>query len=263
MGWRLMPRGSFADAAARDPGKLMLAVYRSSPLGLAISRETMDALDAAVAVAKEGGHSVEEISLPMIDRAFMADFCRIVASSIAGMLRTESVRTGRSLIGDVERGSRVIGRLGELLSGGEIYAALERLQAKARALLTATARYDAVLMPLIAHPPVPVGSMDAKGVDAVLEAMLDRLRLTWLLRFDAFVDQLMDKSLWFTHWPAIQNVTGQPAIALPVHVTAQGLPLGVQAVGRPGDEETLFSLAAQMEELSGWRARRAPFHLPG
>ena len=71
------------------------------------------------------------------------------------------------------------------------------------------------------------------------------------------IGQLMDKSLWFTHWPAIQNVTGQPSIAMPVHVTAAGLPLGIQAAGRPGDEETLLSLAAQFERISGWLSRRA------
>jgi amidase len=72
----------------------------------------------------------------------------------------------------------------------------------------------------------------------------------------------MDKSLWFTHWPAIQNVTGQPSIALPVHVTKAGLPLGIQAAGRPGDEETLYSLAAQLERISGWNRRRAPLDIP-
>ena len=72
----------------------------------------------------------------------------------------------------------------------------------------------------------------------------------------------MDTSLWFTHWPAIQNVTGQPSIALPVHVTSDGLPLGIQAAGRPGDEETLLCLAAQMEKISGWRDRRAPLLRP-
>ncbi len=256
------PRDGFAAAAAREPGKLSLAVYRRSPLGLDISSDTLAALDTAIALAREGGHTVEEIDLPMIDRAFMADFCRVVAASTAGALRGEALRTGRTVTGDVERGTRIVARLGELLSGGEIYAAVERLHAAARALIVATARFDAVLMPIIAHPPVPVGGMDAKGTDAFLEGVLDTLRLTWLLRFGPFIDQLMDKSLWFTHWPAIQNVTGQPSIALPVHVTPSGLPLGVQAAGRPGDEETLFSLAAQMERLSGWRSRRAPFHVP-
>ena len=83
-----------------------------------------------------------------------------------------------------------------------------------------------------------------------------------MLKLKPLFGQLMDKSLWFTHWPAIQNVSGQPSIALPVHVTEAGLPLGIQAAGRPGDEETLLSLAAQMEKISGWLTRRAPLLVP-
>ena len=141
--------------------------------------------------------------------------------------------------------------------------ALERLHAASRQIITDTARFDAVLMPVIAHPPLAVGAMDPKGADEFIENMLDKLRLTWLLRFPQLFGQLLDKSLWFTHWPAIQNVTGQPSIALPVHVTSAGLPLGIQAAGRPGDEETLYSLAGQLEKISGWDKRRAPFHVPG
>jgi amidase len=83
-----------------------------------------------------------------------------------------------------------------------------------------------------------------------------------LLKLKPLFGQLMDKSLRFTHWPAIQNVSGQPSIALPVHVTDTGLPLGIQAAGRPGDEETLLSFAAQMEKISGWLTRRAPLKVP-
>ena len=129
-------------------------------------------------------------------------------------------------------------------------------------MLADTGRYDVVLMPLIAHPPLAVGAMEAKGADEFTENLLDRLRLTRLLRIDSLFGQLMDKSLWFTHWPAIQNVSGQPAIALPVHVTDDGLPLGIQAVGRPGDEETLFALAGQLETQSGWLDRRASLMVP-
>ncbi|MBO6717880.1 MAG: amidase [Rhizobiaceae bacterium] len=255
-------KGTFLQAASRDPGTLSLAVYRATPLGLPVSSETMAALDAAVALAREAGHSIEEIDLPMVGRAFMADFARSVASSVAGQMRLEADRVGRSVISDVERTTRVLARLGEVMSAGEIYAGVQRLHAASRELIEHTGRFDAVLMPLIAHPPVPVGGMDPKGTDEFLENVLDKLRLTRLLKFDQFLGQLMDKSLWFTHWPAIQNVTGQPSISLPVHVTDAGLPLGIQAAGRPGDEETLYSLAAQLEQLSGWRERRAPFHVP-
>ncbi|RUU37215.1 amidase [Mesorhizobium sp. M6A.T.Ca.TU.002.02.2.1] len=256
------PKGAFAAAAARDPGKLKLAVYRKSPLGLPISAETLTALDTAVALAREGGHTIEEIDLPYIDRDFMADFCKIVAAAVAGTMHAEALRVGRSVSGDVERATRLMSRFGEIVSAGEIYAGLQRLHAVSRRLITETAQYDAVLMPVIAHPPLACGAMDPKGADAFIEDVLDRLRLARLLIFKPLFGQLMDKSLWFTHWPAIQNVSGQPSITLPVHVTDAGLPVGIQAAGRPGDEETLLSLAAKMEKISGWQARRAPLRMP-
>ncbi len=258
------PKGTFAAAATRDPGRLRLAFYRKSPMGLDISRrKRWLPWTPPVGLAREGGHEVEEIDLPFIGREFMADFAKSVASSIAGLVRGESARAGRSISGDLERSTRVISRFGDILSGGEVYAALERLHAASRRLIVETATYDAVLMPLIAHPPLAVGAMDPKGADETIENILDKLQLTRLLKFPQFFAQLMDKSLWFTHWPAIQNVTGQPSIALPVHVTEAGLPLGIQAAGRPGDEETLYSLAGQMEKISGWTKRRAPLHVPG
>lgn len=255
-------QGGFLAAQSRDPGRLTIGVYRGSPLGLDISAETLAALEQAVVLAKEGGHVVEEIDLPMIGRAFMADFARTVAAATAGFVRREGVRVGRKISADLERSTRVIARFGEIFSAGELYEGMERLHATSRALLAHTARYDAVLMPIIAHPPVACGAMDPKGMDEFLENALDRLRLTRLLKLDAFLNQLMDKSLWFTHWPAIQNVTGQPSVAMPVHVTASGLPLGIQAAGRLGDEETLISFAAQMERISGWTSRRAGLKVP-
>lgn len=256
------PRESFAAAAAREPGRLRIGISRTSPLGLPVSAETMQALDSAADLARAGGHAVEEVDLAFVGRDFMADFARLVAAATAGAMRLEAARLGRSVLGELERATRVMARFGELVSGGALTAAQGRLNALSRRILSETAGYDAVLVPLLAHPPVAVGAMQASGVDAAVEDMLDRLRLTPLLRFERFLGQLMDKSLWFTHWSPVQNVTGQPAIALPVHVTEAGLPLGVQAVGRLGDEETLLSLAGQMERLSGWTSRRAPFHVP-
>jgi amidase len=256
------PRGTFAAAAARAPDKLKIGVYRGSPLGLPISAETLQALDHAIALAREAGHETPEIGMPMIGEQYWADFAFTIAASIAGTMQLESARIGRSILADLERGTRVIARFGEIISAGEAHAALLRLHAVSRQVIRETAQHDAVLMPLIAHPPLPCGAMNPKGTDELLENIADKLRLTRLLRLKPFRDKLITSSLWFTHWPAIQNISGQPAIALPVHVTKEGLPLGIQAVGRPGDEETLLSLAGQMETISGWAARRAPFHVP-
>ena len=87
----------------------------------------------------------------------------------------------------------------------------------------------------------------------------DTLRLTRLLRIEGLFGQLMDKSLWFTHWPAIQNVTGQPAprAARPCDGGGPAASASRRWGGR-ATRETLFSLAAQMERQSGWLERRAP-----
>jgi amidase len=253
-------KSSFSEAASRRPDPLRIGVYSASPLGLEVSSETQAALKDAEALAREAGHHVEEIDLPMIDRDFFADFARLVASAFAGQLRFEADRLdGPERPGRV---CRVLRRFGAITGAGETAAAIYRLQRTTVEILNKTDPYDVVLMPVLAHPPLPCGGLDPKGFDLLSEQLLDALHLTPLLLLRPFLDKLLDQSLWFTHWPAIQNVTGQPAISLPVHVTAEGLPLGIQAVGRIGDEETLFSFAAQMEGISGWLARRAPLDAP-
>ena len=193
------PKGSFAQAAARDPGKLKIGVWRDTPLGLPVSTETMAALDTAAALARDGGHAIETVRLDYIGRDFLADFALLVSCATAGQLRKEAVRAGHSVIGEAERGTRIIARYGEMRSGGELYAALDRLSAAARRIIAETARYDAVLTPLISHPPVKCGAMDPKGADEWTEELLDRLRLTRLLALKPLFGQLMDKSLWSPH----------------------------------------------------------------
>lgn len=256
------PATTFAEAAATRPGRLRIGVVRDTPLGLRVDPEVEKAMDTAVALARDAGHAIEEIRLPIDGRAFLTDFARVVAGCAAGELRYLEGRQGRRLESLLERQSRAIARLGELLSGGEHTAALARLDRAAIAIIRDTARFDAVFMPILAHPPVAVGGMDPKGLDLFLEEVLDRLHLTILLRIPSIFAKLLDQSFWFTPWTPIANVTGQPSIALPVHVTAKGLPLGIQATGRPGGEATLLALGAEMEAASGWATRRAPIEVP-
>ena len=149
-------------------------------------------------------------------------------------------------------------RFGASLSAAAVTSAGMRLQHRSMEILRQTEAYDAVLMPITSQPPLPCTGLDAQGIDALTEKLLDRLRLSFLLKVPNFLSQMIDKSLWFAPWPCAQNVTGQPAIALPVHVTANGLPLGVQAVGSTGEEALLLSLATQLEADMGWQTRRPP-----
>ena len=106
----------------------------------------------------------------------------------------------------------------------------------AAATLTNLAAYDAVLTPTLAVPPLPVGA----------------------IRDDADPAADFEAQKRFTPYTSMWNVTGSPAISLPTHWTATGLPVGVMLAARPAEEATLLSLAAQVEAARPWRDRTPP-----
>ena len=125
---------------------------------------------------------------------------------------------------------------GHAVSGPEFGLAIGRLRQHAAAALAALAAYDVVLTPTLAMPPVEVGALRDDA--------------------DPAADFAAQKA--FTPWTSAWNVTGMPAISLPLHWTDDGLPVGVMLAARPAEEELLVSLAAQVETAAPWVDRRPP-----
>jgi amidase len=114
--------------------------------------------------------------------------------------------------------------------------AVVRLQAVARRTVEFWQEFDVVLTPTLALPPVPIG---------------------WQEEVEGAIEQLL-RNTAFTPFTAIANLTGLPAISLPLHWSANGLPIGVQAIGPPTGEAVLLRLAAQLETAHPWADRRPP-----
>ncbi|WP_067420986.1 amidase family protein [Carbonactinospora thermoautotrophica] len=112
--------------------------------------------------------------------------------------------------------------------------ALGEMQRAARRWLVESRSYDAILTPTLAQPPVGVGE----------------------LRDDADPARDFENQKRFTPFTSVYNVTGQPAITLPLHWSEEGLPIGVMLAGRPAEEELLLSLAAQLEAARPWHTRK-------
>ena len=127
--------------------------------------------------------------------------------------------------------------LGRSVNGGQYLRSVQELQRISRQIAEYFEGIDVLLTPTLGEPPAPLGTFDSPPGEP----------LTGLFRAAAYVP--------FT--PPF-NVTGQPGISLPLHWSAGGLPIGVQFVGRFGDEETLLSLAGQLEQAAPWAARRPP-----
>jgi amidase len=119
------------------------------------------------------------------------------------------------------------------LKAADLMFAEAYLQAVTRSALAMLNQYDAILTPTLAQPPAPVGYFDE--VDPV---------------------ENFERQKRFTPWTALYNVSGQPAVSVPLHWTEAGLPIGIMLAGRMGEEATLISLSAQLEAARPWRDRR-------
>ncbi|MEV7804578.1 amidase [Microbispora sp. NPDC088329] len=222
--------GSFSAYAGREPGRLRIARFATPAVpGAEVHPEVLAAYESASAVLESLGHEVEEIA-PPFGPDVVPEFVKLwfsfacmhpVAKELEPKMRplTAWLR---------ERGHAV--------SAPEFLQAQSALQLATRFALLVTDAYDAVLSPTVTQPPVPVGWFeDAESPEETFERMM---------RFAPFA--------------AIYNVSGQPAVNLPLHWTPEGLPIGVMLAGRFGDEGTLISLSSQVEASVGgfWGDRR-------
>ncbi|AJM77317.1 amidase [Rathayibacter toxicus] len=223
---------SFLGAAVRAEGRFQLGVLTASPwddaYDIVMSREARAALDEGVAALAALGHGLEEAMLPP-SAQYPSAFLSLWQSG-AATLPVEGAD-----IELLEPLTRWLVTEGRRLSARALMTAADVLSAYERAVIAAFSRFDAVLTPSLALPPRPVGWYDREDPER------------------NFAQQVL-----YTPWTAFVNVSGLPAITLPLSMTEEGLPMGIQLIGRPGGEATLLALGAQLERRAGWQRRHPP-----
>jgi len=236
--WAPPPAEPFSAGAGREPGKLRIAATTLPPIADAVvDPMCAHAVAEASDLLRSLGHEVEEVDPPWriegLSELFGAVFSTYIALSIAysGMV------AGREPAAeDMEPMSWAIYSMVQKLGAVEGMAATVRLQAHARRLVSFLESYDALLTPALAERPLPLGSLDT-AVENPLSTFT--------------------RSGLFTPFTPVFNATGQPGISLPLFQGEDGLPLGVQLVGRPAGESALLALSAQLEAARPWAQRRA------
>ena len=253
-----IPAESFASHVGEDPGTLRIGVRIPSAITPTPHREAYAAVEATAAALTELGHHVEELPrAPFDDAALAKDFLLTWFAYIAWEVDDTKRRTGA---GDdlFERDTLIMAALGRATSAVDYVDAVERRHDHTRRLTTFFDEYDLLLTPTLATPPPKVGEFDLPvPLQRASDALL-RTRTARLLKFTKIVDDMVDKNLGWVPYTQLANLTGRPAISLPLHWTADGLPLGVQFVAPLAGESTLIRLAAQLERVVGWADRVAP-----
>lgn len=234
--WAPPPVASYAQAARRPPASLRVGLVLNSPLDDAvIDPECVRGAQEAGRLLESLGHHVEEYVAPWSGLDLGQEFTRAFAPG-AAML----VRAGGELLerepgaDDVEPLTWVIYEHVARQSTLDYLAAVNRLESLGRDLVRAFDRFDVVVTPALGSRPLPTGEVHGRGPDP-----WDHFRRSGL----------------FTPFTAVVNVTGLPAIALPLFHGEDGLPTGVQLIGRPAGEEALLGLAAALEEALPWSER--------
>jgi amidase len=210
----------------------MLMPLLEAELDPACEQATRD----AAALLATLGHEVEDVAPPWQRPGLLELFTHSFGPAICASIAAAGMLAGREpQAEDMEPLSWELWQTSKRMDAVQAELARHGLQGFGRKITRWAAPYDALLTPTLAQPPLPIGTLDSCGPDPA---------------------GTFERSGQFTPYTAISNITGSPAISLPLYARADGLPLAVQLIGRPAQEGALLALAAQLEAAAPWADRR-------
>ncbi|MCL2781344.1 MAG: amidase, partial [Actinomycetia bacterium] len=242
----------YSSAVGQDPGRLRIGVRVPTAITPNPDPEAYAAVAAATRALTELGHHVEELpQAPFDDAALAKEFLTAWFVYIAWEVAEAKRLTGAGNA-MFERDTRIMAALGAATSGLDYLDAVERRHLHARRLTEFFETFDLLLTPTLAMAPPKIGAADLSAPLRVAADTLLRTGTARLLKHTPLIDNMITENLGWIPYTQLANVTGRPAVSLPLHWTADGLPLGVQFVAPLGGEPLLIKLAAQLEQAVGW-----------
>jgi Asp-tRNA(Asn)/Glu-tRNA(Gln) amidotransferase A subunit family amidase len=230
------PARPFLDEVGASPGALRIALQTATWNGAPTHPSCVEAARDAAKLCEALGHHVEEASFEIDLEPYREATTTIIGASVRATLEDRARALGRELRQeDVEPGTWLVGAGGAAKDAPSYVRALKTIHATGRKLARFLERYDVVLTPTMATPPVALGRLSLSNPNPAesLGALFQTVGFTQLA-----------------------NATGNPAMSVPLFWDADGLPIGTQFMGRMNDEATLLRLAAQLEEARPWFGRR-------
>lgn len=251
------PTASFASAVHEAPRRLKIAVSGKSPLGLPLCLEGARALDESVHKLLALGHSVEQVEPPVSGNAVLEDYLNLYFGAVSAELESwQNQLNGRDVDDLVEPATLLLKRVAHRLPVAVTERSKQHWYTYARAMGEFLTRYDMFLLPSTGAYCWPVGSMRLNSLENWAIRQLDKF---WLTRLLFTRERVVSRSREFLEkvpFTQLANMTGQPAMSVPMHWSADGMPIGVQFIAPYGEERSLLTLAAQIEEAFPWDAHR-------
>jgi amidase len=251
------PNPDFFAGLDRPPGRLRIGTVRSAMFGSGAASEVRTALSHAAELLQKLGHEVEDAE-PKIDYAqFKLAFLTYWTVSIKQILDHAAEALGRApLRGDIEYATWGLANVGGAMTDADKSKARRTIWNAAKTFAAFFERYDILLSPVLAKLPLLVGQNRITGVEKAAMHISNTLRVPWLMK--ALLRAIAAKSFAFASFTAPFNMTGQPAMSVPLYWTPEGLPIGLQFAAKLGADGLLLRLARQLEIAQSWATRRPP-----
>lgn len=249
-----LPEEAFAEQIKRAPGKLKIGYSARSAITAQPHPDAVAALEDVAQLLSELGHEVEEIDPPYDDKALAEDFLTIWFAVCAA-----EVELARSELGarykDFEADTLAMAEVGRAAGATAAQASLLNNVNYVQAISRFHESYDYFLTPTISRRPVKIGELDTPPNLQKAARAVHRVHAGKAMLRTGIIEQMIEANLGWVPYTQLANITGRPAINVPVHWTSDGMPLGVQFNGKLGSDGALLQLAAQLEEARPWVGR--------
>ncbi|MCE7794834.1 amidase [Salipaludibacillus sp. CUR1] len=233
------------------PSKIAFSV--KSPIGTAVDHECKEAVLKTVRFLEKSGFEVEEKDAPVDGKKIAQSYLTMYFGEVAATLSQLEQSLARKItMKDVEPTTWLLGMLGKATSAQEFVLNLKEWDTAALAMEEFHETYDFYVTPATAMPPAKIGELQVKPTEKLLIKLVSNLKAGKLLKKSGAAEQLAEESLMRTPFTQQANLTGQPAMSVPVHKTGEGLPVGVQFIAAKGNEHKLFQMAYLLERTDLW-----------
>jgi amidase len=241
------PARPYLDELKQPPKKLRIAYTSRSLMGSSTHRDCVQALEQSMKLCESLGHDVYEDCPTINSQALRAAYLTIVCACTADAIDQIAALTGRAAQpAQYEPVTWFLAQCGRAMSAAELENARTLVAKTSREIARFFRNIDVFATPTLAYPPVKIGELHPKPWEMAGMAVMRGAPIGPVLKQSLFA--LAENSFEKTPNTMLFNMTGQPAMSVPLFVNSQHLPIGTQFVGRYGDESTLFALAGQLEQ---------------
>ena len=245
------PQRPYLEEVSHEGERLRIAFSTCSPFGEPVGPEATAAVEDAVRLLASLGHEVEPATPAIDGEALLDDFGGLLFAG-AAVLVVQAKRRAGCRNADFEPDTRLLARLGHTLRADELAASVDRCQDYVRTMNTFHRRYDVYMTATTATPAPHIGDTSTPRALAALGACAARLGLSRAILSSNRVRALIRFKIAWAPFTELANLTGAPAMSVPLHWTVDELPMGVHFMSPASGEGLLFRLAGELERARPW-----------